>query len=194
MSENVPTLTDTIELLKTISPSILLVRCLFLNNEEALARLTSQRIAPIELSKLEAVINKPLSETAELRLRNIFCQKIAGNDRNATILLNDFVQEAAQLIISNNKINSDILSKLEIGAIIVDDKETTKRILRLNAGNGNLTIQMLDAWEKRENDKLLDCLIDLKTFIEKTFLPISSDTWHHVIVKIVSDRLNKTSE
>jgi hypothetical protein len=186
MSDNAATLTDTIEMLRSFGPSVLLVRCLLLEGRTEEAHLMSQHLAPLESARLAACKDAPLKETAELRLRNIFCQVVAGFERNARLMLGTFSREAEQLASERPEDLQDLIPQLAVGAILVDNPELSKRVLAMSSDTDVLSTRILRSWLEKDTDDLSKCVDELKKYIQDTELPPWSDT----LVKILSGDVN----
>ena len=190
MTDPEPTLSDTIEMLRPFGPSILLLRCLILVGRVDEARVMSRQLAPLEAARLAVHKKDPLASTSELRLRNIFCQEVAGSARNARLILTQFIHEAEELAWRTPKIIQDFGSQLAIGAIFVNDSALTARAIQLVDKQDSLATRMLRAWKADESGELRMCADELRKYTQNANLPIWSDTWHHLLLSILSGAIN----
>ena len=182
------TLAETIDLLRPFGPSVLLVRCLVLAQEFKEAREISKVLAPLESARLAQRIDEPVSDTAELRLRNIFCQAVAGSHRNARLVLGAFIQQC-EARRGDAAFVHTVATQLAIGAIIVNDDDLTERVLALIRDEATLVSRMLKAWFLEEPKELDGCVTEIQSYVRDADIPIWSDTWHHLLLEMHSGRL-----
>lgn len=150
----------------------------------------SQSLAHLENARLTACKDASLKETAELRLRNIFSQVVAGFQRNARLLLRAFIKEAEKVASERPEDLQALVPQLAIGALLVDNAELSRRILTMSRDADALTSRMLRAWLEKNAGDLSNCTDELKQYIQDTELPPWSDTWHHSLVKVLSGEIN----
>lgn len=190
MDNPAATLESTIELLRPYGSSVLLVRCLVLAGRWKDASAISQHLAPVESIRLSNRRNDPVTETAELYLRSILCHVVGGSRRNARIHLMEFIRKAEDLKSIRSDDHGALISKLAIGALLVADRASAERVIDLDREPATLMIRVLRAWLKDIKLDLASYANELKSYVEKTGLPIWSDTWHHLILKMITGELN----